>query len=61
MVLAEVNGRPGLLRYVNGQLESIQSFETDGERILRIHTQRNPDKLSQAAAAARLLDVNQPD
>ena len=61
MVLAEVNGRPGLLRYVNGQLESIQSFETDGECILRIHTQRNPDKLSQAAAAARLVDVSQRD
>ncbi|MGR4868673.1 RNA polymerase sigma-70 factor [Variovorax sp. LARHSF232] len=58
MVLAEVNGMPGLLRYVDGQLESVQSFETDGERILRIHTQRNPDKLSQAVAAGRLVDVN---
>lgn len=45
MVLAEVNGRPGLLRYVDGELESVQSFETDGQRILRIHSQRNPDKL----------------
>lgn len=45
MVLAEVNGMPGLLRYVNGELESVQSFETDGVHILRIHSQRNPDKL----------------
>ena len=45
MVLAEVNGMPGLLRYVNGELESVQSFETDGRHILRIHSQRNPDKL----------------
>ena len=45
MVLAEVNGMPGLLRYVNGELESVQSFETDGRQILRIHSQRNPDKL----------------
>ncbi|SFM32090.1 RNA polymerase sigma-70 factor [Variovorax sp. OV329] len=45
MVLAEVNGVPGLLRYVDGVLESVQSFETDGQRILRIHSQRNPDKL----------------
>jgi len=45
MVLAEVNGMPGLLRYVDGELESVQSFETDGQRILRIHSQRNPDKL----------------
>ena len=44
-VLAEVNGMPGLLRYVNGELESVQSFETDGRHILRIHSQRNPDKL----------------
>ncbi|MBS0452965.1 MAG: RNA polymerase sigma-70 factor [Proteobacteria bacterium] len=45
MVLAEVNGVPGLLRYVDGELESVQSFETDGQHILRIHSQRNPDKL----------------
>ncbi len=46
MVLAEVNGRPGLLRYIDGQLESVQSFETDGARITAIHSQRNPDKLA---------------
>jgi len=45
VVLAEVNGMPGLLRYVDGELESVQSFETDGQQILRIHSQRNPDKL----------------
>jgi len=43
--MARINGRPGLLRYVDGELESVQSFETDGQRILRIHSQRNPDKL----------------
>ena len=46
MVLVEVNGQPGLLRYIDGELESVQSFEIDGERIVRIHTQRNPDKLA---------------
>lgn len=46
IVLAEVNGRPGLLRYIDGQLESVQSFETDGTRITAIHSQRNPDKLA---------------
>ncbi len=45
LVLAEVNGMPGLLRYMNGELESVQAFETDGVHILRIHSQRNPDKL----------------
>ena len=46
IVLAEVNGPPGLLRYMDGQLESVQSFETDGTRITAIHSQRNPDKLA---------------
>ncbi|MFZ4287267.1 RNA polymerase sigma-70 factor [Variovorax sp. HJSM1_2] len=46
--IAEINGQPGLLRYIDGQLESIQEIETDGERIVAIHTQRNPDKLAQA-------------
>ncbi len=46
----EVNGMPGLLRFVDGQLESIQSFETDGQRIVAIQAQRNPDKLAAAMA-----------
>ncbi len=49
--LALVNGRWGLLRFIGGQLESVQSFETDGGRIVRIHVQRNPDKLARIAAA----------
>jgi RNA polymerase sigma-70 factor (ECF subfamily) len=44
--LAQVNGEPGLLRYVDGQLESAQAFVTDGERILAIYAVRNPDKLA---------------
>jgi RNA polymerase sigma-70 factor (TIGR02957 family) len=46
-----LNGQWGLLRFVNDVLESAQSLETDGERILRIHSQRNPDKLARIAAA----------
>jgi RNA polymerase sigma-70 factor (TIGR02957 family) len=46
-----LNGQWGLLRFVNEALESAQSLETDGERILRIHSQRNPDKLARIAAA----------
>lgn len=40
-----INGEPGLLRYVDGQLESAQAFVTDGERIVAIYAVRNPDKL----------------
>ncbi|CAN5321041.1 RNA polymerase sigma-70 factor [soil metagenome] len=53
-----LNGRPGLLRFIDGKLESAQTFETDGERIVRVHVQRNPDKL---AVLARLLGTGLAD
>ena len=49
--LAMINGQWGLLRFIDGVLESAQSFETDGERVVRIHVQRNPDKLAELAAS----------
>ena len=49
--LALVNGEWGLLRFVDGMLESVQTFETDGTRITRIQAQRNPDKLARLAAS----------
>lgn len=52
--LVQVNGEPGLLRFVQGTLESVQAFEwADGPiaRIARIHSQRNPDKLARIARA----------
>ena len=49
MEIAEINGEPGLLRFFDGVLESVQTFETDGKRIVRIHSQRNPDKLARVA------------
>ena len=44
--MVHINGEPGLLRYVDGQLESAQAFVTDGERIVSIYAVRNPDKLA---------------
>lgn len=49
--LVVLNGQWALLRFVNGKLESAQSFETDGARIVRILVQLNPDKLARIAAA----------
>lgn len=49
--LAEVNGEWALLRFIDGVLESVQWIDTDGERIRRIHAQRNPDKLAGVSAA----------
>lgn len=47
--LALINGRWGVLRYMHGQLESAQYFETDGEKIVGIFVQRNPEKLRRIA------------
>ena len=49
--LVNMNGQWGLLRFIDGALESAQAYETDGERIVRIHVQRNPEKLARVVAA----------
>lgn len=49
--LAWINDRWGVLRFFNGQLESVQSYETDGERITEVYVQRNPEKLKRIEAA----------
>jgi RNA polymerase sigma-70 factor (ECF subfamily) len=47
--IATINGEPGLLRYVDGQLETASAVVSDGERILAIYAIRNPDKLARIA------------
>jgi len=47
-----INGEPGLLRYLDGQLEMAQAIVTDGERIVGIYSVRNPDKLAHIAPPA---------
>ncbi|ARP89340.1 RNA polymerase subunit sigma-24 [Bordetella genomosp. 9] len=44
--VAQVNGQWALLRFIQGELESVQTYETDGSRIVRVLVQRNPDKLA---------------
>jgi RNA polymerase sigma-70 factor (TIGR02957 family) len=51
LALARFNGQWGLLRFIDGRFESAQTLDTDGQRITRIHTQRNPHKLRRLAAA----------
>lgn len=48
--LATINGRLGVLRYFGGELESALSYDSDGERIVRVYAQRNPHKLQRIAA-----------
>ena len=43
--IAMINGMPGLLRYLDGRLDSAISMPTDGVHILDIYIVRNPDKL----------------
>jgi len=45
--VAEINGEPGLLRYFDGKLESVQSLVSDGTRVLDIYIVRNPEKLKE--------------
>lgn len=44
--MARVNGEPGLLRYLDGRLESAHSFVMDEGRITGVFVVRNPDKLA---------------
>lgn len=56
--IADINGVPGLLRFVHGRLESVQSLYFENGLLAEIHTQRNPAKLvrvlSQLEQAGRL-------
>src|SRR3546814_18284713 len=49
--LALINGEWGVLRFVNGALESASSFETDGTRLVRFHVKRNPGTLARITVA----------
>jgi RNA polymerase sigma-70 factor (TIGR02957 family) len=56
-----LNGQWGLLRFIDGALESAQALETNGKHILRIHAQRNPEKLARIAMSlGRDLNVTKP-
>jgi RNA polymerase sigma-70 factor (ECF subfamily) len=49
--MATINGAPGLLRYVDGRIESAQSFDFVDGRIAAVYIVRNPDKLQNVPAA----------
>jgi RNA polymerase sigma-70 factor, ECF subfamily len=49
--LAAINGEWGLLRFIDGALESAQSLQIEDGRIRGLHVQRNPDKLRRIAEA----------
>lgn len=44
--LAEVNGRPGVIAYLDGELNSILTLDCAGDRVAGINIVLNPDKLT---------------
>ena len=52
--LVDLNGELALLRLLGGALETALAVETDGTRITRLYSQRNPDKLARIAAGLGL-------
>lgn len=53
--LAFLNGEWALLRYLQGELESVQAFEFDCGRISHVRIQRNPEKLAGLKRRSDLL------
>jgi RNA polymerase sigma-70 factor (ECF subfamily) len=53
--LALLNGEWALLRYLQGELESVQAFEFDDGRISQVRIQRNPAKLAGVKRRSDLL------
>ena len=58
--LALLNGEWALLRYLQGELESVQAFEFDRGRISQVRIQRNPAKLAGIKRQSHLLLRGQP-
>jgi RNA polymerase sigma-70 factor (ECF subfamily) len=48
--MARINGAPGILRYVDGKIESAQSFDFVDGQIAAVYIVRNPDKLQNVPA-----------
>lgn len=49
--MAEINGAPGFLVYLEERLDQTLSIETDGEKITAVFVVRNPEKLNAVSAA----------
>ena len=45
-----LNQQWALLRFIDGKLESAQTYDIEDERIVAIQVQRNPEKLERIAA-----------
>ena len=50
-----VNGEPGAIVRISGEVDFVAAFEIGGERVRTIHIIRNPDKLTLVKGAGRLV------
>ena len=50
--MAMVNGVPGLVRYLDGEVETVFSIVTSAEGIQAVYAVRNPDKLPRSTTVA---------
>jgi RNA polymerase sigma-70 factor (ECF subfamily) len=51
--VTELNGQPAILTFIGGVLNSTLVFDLEGDRITRLYTVLNPDKLAAAERAAQ--------
>ncbi len=54
---AEINGAPGFVVYVDGELDHTFSIDVQDDRIAAIYVVRNPEKLAAVAAAFEASDA----
>ena len=50
--MAQINGDPGIVSYLDGKPYSVLTFEASEGRIAAIYVVSNPDKLGHVAALA---------
>ena len=52
---ATVNGEPGIVARLDGEIDFVAAFEVDGEAVRSVRLVRNPDKLRLVDSGARLV------
>ncbi len=52
--LVEINGQPGIIQYLNGNIHSVTTFEIFDDCIQSIYSVRHPEKLEQICRSMSL-------
>jgi len=54
VVPVTVNGEPGILARLDGEVDFVAAFELDGDRVTTVRLVRNPDKLRLVDSEVRI-------